>query len=48
MLERAHGNVVVDPVEEEVEHEEERAIGKPLFDVENETVHDVFEDLHRE
>lgn len=36
---------MVDSVEEEVEHEEERTVGKPFLDVEDESMHDVFEDL---
>jgi membrane-bound ClpP family serine protease len=42
---RTNGNVVVNAVKEEVEHEEEGAVRKPLVDVEDEAVHAVLEKL---
>jgi hypothetical protein len=36
---------MVNSVKEEMKHEAERTVGEPLFNVEDKSVHNVFEDL---
>lgn len=43
--EETHGQVVVDAVQEEVEHEEEGSVGEVFLNVEDKAVHCVFEEL---